>query len=106
MNFYGKLKVFVDSHSSNGKEYNTYNGCITKKNDDGTYTSAYIRVAFAKKDGKEITLEKNFIHEIIVTDGFITCDSYTNKEKKQVAYLKLVVSDFVETNKKECKEAK
>ena len=71
-----------------------YSTTISKKNKDGEYENAYIPVSFKKG----VELENR--DRINVTNGFLTFDSYTDKEGKTRTNLKIFVLDFEGGNKK------
>lgn len=78
--FSGEVMIF-----KNDKGF--YSTTLSKKNQDGSYTNAYIGVAFKK--GVDIPNKT----KINITDGFLTFDQY-EKEGKIITNLKIFVKDY------------
>lgn len=77
----GETMIFKNSNGF-------YSTSLSKKNQDGEYVNAYINVSFKKG----VKLEDKT--RINITNGFLTFDSYVNKEGKTITSFKIFVLDF------------
>ena len=75
-----KAKIWrKDFEGKNGPFYR-YSVSISKKNEDGSYTNAYIPVLFTKRSGAPEKIENGAICSI---NGFLSVDSYKDKDGKE-----------------------
>lgn len=79
-NFSGEVMIF-----KNDKGF--YSTTLSKKNQDGSYTNAYVAVAFKK--GVDIPNKT----KINIKNGFLTFDQY-QKEGKTITNLKIFVTEY------------
>ena len=72
-----KAKIWrKDYKTKDGKEFYRYSVSVSKKTDDG-YVNAYIPVMFSKKSGAPEKIDNG---ALCAFEGFMSVDSYTNKE--------------------------
>lgn len=89
----GDMRVFADvvEYRKNGKKSSFLRATtsVARKNDDGTYSNAYMPVTFSRECGIELEEGRNDVH---VSDGFITCDAWEDKDGKVRTRVALVVT--------------
>lgn len=90
-NFSGEVMIF-----KNDKGF--YSTTLSKKNQDGSYTNAYVAVSFKK--GVDIPNKT----KINIKNGFLTFDQY-QKEGKTITNLKIFVTEYEGTGATQTKMA-
>ena len=76
-----------DIEGKNGT-FHVYSTGVSSKNQDGTYTNAYIDVFFSKKSGAPEKISNGAVCDF---DGFMSAHTYKNKDGKTVAVPQIVV---------------
>lgn len=95
-----KVKVWrKDFEGKNGTFYR-YSVSVSRKMEDGKYVNAYIPVVFSKKSGAPEKISNGAVCSI---EGFMSVDSYTDKEGKtrntpQIVVMKVDFEDASEGN--------
>ncbi len=79
-----------DYEGQNGTFY-TYNISVSKKNQDNSWSNAYLKVKFAQSADAPEKISNGTIADL---EGFLTVDSYRNKEGKEVNQLMLMVMNL------------
>lgn len=83
MDINGKnVKLWVNSvQTKDGKTFPSYSVGIGKKNKDGSFTNMYLRVKF----GKDVYIPNELPNGAEMDfDGFLTVDSYTDRNGNEV----------------------
>lgn len=76
-----KAKIWrKDFKDRDGNEFFRYTVGISKKTQDGKWLNAYMPVMFAKKSGAPARIENGTMCSI---EGFVTVDSYKDREGKE-----------------------
>lgn len=76
-----------DYEGQNGTFY-TYNISVSKKNKDDSWSNAYIKVKFAQSADAPEKISNGTIADF---EGFLTVDTYKNKEGKEVSQPMIMV---------------
>ena len=88
-----KAKIWrKDFEGKNGAFYK-YSVSIGKKDEDGKYVNAYIPVVFSKKSGAPEKIDNGALCNF---EGFMSVDSYTDKEgnTRNVPMIVIMSADF------------
>ena len=87
----GKVKLFATQHESSTGTWYSYRTSVGNKKDDGTWDNDPYEVVFAK-DAKGAVLPNGSV--IDITDGFLSCRSYTDKNGEKRIVSQIVVMAF------------
>lgn len=83
-----KAKIWrKDIDGRNGTFYR-YSVSVSRKNEDGSFTNAYIPVRFSKKSGAPEKITNGALCDF---SGFMSVESYTDKEGKTVNSPQIVI---------------
>lgn len=76
-----KAKIWRRDIQSRNGEFYRYNVGISRKNEDGSWTNAYMPIKFSKKSGAPEKIENGATCSF---EGFMSVDSYKDKEGRAV----------------------
>ena len=76
-----------DFEGKNGAYYR-YTVGIRSKNMDSTFTTYYMPIKFSKKSGAPEKISNGAVCDF---EGFLTSDSYTSKDGKEVTFPQIIV---------------
>lgn len=91
MDIRGKTKVFRQAHEGRNGTWYSYRTSVGKKNDDGTWDNDGYEIVLAK-DAKNMVIPDGAV--IDITDGFLSCRSYTDKGGEKKVVSQMVVMGF------------
>lgn len=74
-------KIWRNDHEGKNGTFYTYNISVSKKNKDDSWSNAYLKVKFAQSADAPEKISNGTVADF---EGFITVDTYKNKEGKEV----------------------
>lgn len=92
MNVSGEnAKLWINERTrADGSTWNDYSIGVSKKKEDGTYTSKYMKVRFAKS----VNVPQGLPNGVSVDyNGFLTVDEYTDRDGNEVKNLMAMITE-------------
>lgn len=86
-----KAKIWRKDHEGKNGPWYSYSVSISKKNEDGTYTNAYLPIRFTKKSGAPEKIENGTVCSIT---GFMSVDSYKDKDGNERNTPQIIVMTY------------
>lgn len=90
MNVSGKITMFVEFKEGQSGKYQKFNGSISHKHEDGTYTNAKIELVFDKdfkaKD-KLKELKEKTAYQLDIKEGWLDANAWEYEGKMQYRIL-------------------
>lgn len=85
-------RIWRKDYEGRNGEYSRYTVSIRNKNPDGTFTTYYMPIKFSKRSGAPERIENGAKCDF---DGFLSVDSYTNKNGDEVKQPQIIVMNAV-----------
>lgn len=89
-----------DYEGQNGTFY-TYNISVSKKNKDDSWSNAYLKVKFAQSANAPEKISNGTIADF---EGFLTVDTFKNKEGKEVSQPMIMVMSLNIQDEGQCED--
>lgn len=95
MNVKGKLTFFPEVKENKDGKFIVCRTTISSKNEDESYLNMSVEVRFSKEVApkeKLAKLDTEKCYQFDCEEGFLTCDSYKNKDGKEVRFLVIFIT--------------
>lgn len=83
-----KAKIWRKDFEGRNGTFHRYSVGVSRKNEDGSFTNAYIPVKFSKKSGAPEKVSNGALCDF---DGFVSVESYTDKDGKTVNAPQIII---------------
>lgn len=89
----GTMRIYGNTFEGKkkGQKFTKWSMTVPGKDEDGEYFNYYIPVKFRTKSSQEP--ETDGLHTIEISNAFLSCEKYENRNGEEVVQLVLVVTD-------------